>query len=218
MGQDNSLAKTIMTSLASFIGWMRLMSIVLLSGWATCASALAAGPREWVTVYEVTADGAHVRLERLRERSPAIEGALAMLSFLVTPFGCAGPRGDMDCPITRELGLGRQCSEAHIAFVRKWFPEKVPIIGGYHAQRYAGFGGLGPEASMCAQTPEGASVQNHLSLVRMRQTGRRLIVESHVSWYARERSGEIVYRTTFRLEDDAIAQLSNKVIHQTSAD
>jgi hypothetical protein len=190
----------------------------LLCGWILCSPAHAAGPRDWATVYENNADGPQVRLDRLPQRTPAIEGILAMLSFLQTPFGCSGPRGDMTCPITRELGLGRQCSPAHVATVQRWFPDRVPKLGGYHARHYTGLGGKGPEPWICAETPEGASVQDHLSSVRMRQTGRRLVVESRVAWYARERSGDFLYRTTFRLDGDAVTLLSHKVVRRTSGE
>lgn len=190
--------------------------LCLLCAWILCTAAHAAGPRDWVTVYENSADGPQVRLDRLPQRRPAIDGVLAMLSFLQTPFGCSGPRGDMTCPITRELGLGRQCSPAHVATVQRWFPDRVPKLSGYHARHYTGLGGKGPESWMCAETPEGASVQDHLSSVRIRQTGRRLVVESRVAWYARERSGDLFYRTTFRLDDDAVTLLSHKLVRRTS--
>lgn len=71
---------------------------------------------------------------------------------------------------------------------------------------------------MCAQTPESASVQSHLSFLRIRQTGRRLTADTKVSWYARERSGEIVYRTVFRLDGDLLVLRSSEVIRQTRDD
>jgi hypothetical protein len=39
-----------------------------------------------------------------------------------------------------------------------------------------------------------------------------------VVWYARERTGDIVYRSTLRLDDDAVGLLSNKVVRRTSSD
>ncbi len=195
-----------------------LPALGVFCGWILCAIAHAADSRDWVTVYRTGPDGPQVRLDPLPKRTPAIDGILAMLSFQQTPFGCSGPRGDMTCPITRELGLGRQCSPAHIASVQRWFPDRVPKLGGYHARHYTGLGGKGPEPWMCAETPEGASVQDHLSSVRMRQSGRRLVVESRVAWYARERSGDILYRTTFRLDDDAVTLLSHKVVRRASGE
>lgn len=71
---------------------------------------------------------------------------------------------------------------------------------------------------MCAQTPESASVQSHLSSLRIRQTGHRLTAHTKVSWYARERSGEIVYRTRLRVDGGVVVRVSNKVIHRSKPD
>lgn len=176
-------------------------------------SAHATAPGDWVTVYDAHSDdGTRVHLDRLPQRTPAIDGVLAMIAFQQTPIGCEGPRDALDCPITRELGLGLQCSDAHVAIVQTGFPERMPKLGGYHESRYSGFEGKGPDASMCAQTPESASVQSHLSSVRIRQAGRRLTVESRVVWHARERSGETVYRTRLRVDGDRVVPVSNTVI------
>jgi hypothetical protein len=129
-----------------------------------------------------------VDIDEAVPRSSAIEGMLAMLAFQVTPSGCAGPRGDMDCPITRELGLGRQCSEAHLAMVKRWFPDNMPQIGGYHAQHYTGYAGAGPEAWMCAQTLEGASVQDHLVAVDNRQDGELVTLDRYPNLLVRART------------------------------
>jgi hypothetical protein len=71
---------------------------------------------------------------------------------------------------------------------------------------------------MCAQTPESASVQSHHSSLRIRQTGHRLTVHTRVSWYARERSGEIVYCTRLRLDRGVVVRVCNKVIHRSRPD
>lgn len=197
-----------------------ILTAVLLSSIAVGTGPVhAAAPGAWITVYESRNDAApRVHLDRLPQRSPAIDGILAMVAFQQTPFGCEGPRDAMDCPITRDLGLGLQCSDAHVAFVRRWFPDRIPKLGGRHERHYSGFAGKGPDASMCAQTPTSASVQSHLSSLRIRQSSRKLSIESRVMWYARERSGEIVYRTRFRLDGDALVLRSSEVIRQTRHD
>jgi hypothetical protein len=151
-----------------------------------------------------------VDIDEAVPRSSAIEGILAMLAFQVTPSGCEGPRGDMDCPITRELGLGRQCSEAHLAMVERWFPDSMPQIGGDHAQHYTGYAGAGPEAWMCAQTPEGANVQDHLVAVDLWQDGDLVAIDTEVRWYAREESGLLKYRSEFRIEQQKAVLVSHR--------
>ncbi len=186
-----------------------------------CApSTHAAGHGNWVTVYDNdNADASPVvRLDAIPDRTPAIDGILAMVAFQQTPFGCVGPWETMECPLTRDLGLGLQCSDAHVALVRRWFPDAMPKLSGFGPQRYSGYKGTGPDALMCERTPESATFQSHLSSLRLRRHGNEVVTYMTVSWYAQERSGWIEYRTVYRVDQDRIVVLSNREVRRSRDD
>ncbi len=184
-----------------------------------CASSThAAGQGNWVTVYDNADASPVVRLDAIPGRTPAIDGILAMVAFQQTPFGCAGPWETMACPLTRDLGLGLQCSDAHVALVRRWFPDAMPKLSGYGEHQYSGYEGQGPDASMCERTPESATFQSHLSSLRLRRHGNEVVTQMTVSWYAQERSGSIEYRTVYRVDQDRIVVLSNREVRRSRND
>jgi len=192
--------------------------VVTLCILACASSAQAAGHGAWVVVYDNAHASPVVRLDAIPGRTPAIDGILAMVAFQQTPFGCDGPWETMDCPVTRDLGLGLQCSDAHVALVRRWFPDAMPKLSGYGPQRYSGYKGTGPDASMCERTPESATFQSHLALLRLRRHGDKVVTYMRVSWYARERSGSIEYRTVYRVDKDKVIVLSNREMRRSRDD
>jgi hypothetical protein len=61
-------------------------------------------------------------------------------------------RSNLDCKIITALGLGYQCSESHLGFLRKWFSTDKEILSEL-------------EGSNCPTTPYTATIQNTFSKI-----------------------------------------------------
>lgn len=86
-------------------------------------------------------------------------------------------RSNLKCKIIAALGLGYQCSEAHLGFLRQWFSTDNKVLAT-----------LTPEN--CPTTPDGASVQESFDEITLRTEKDYIIVSYQVSGYDM-RAGEI---------------------------
>jgi hypothetical protein len=157
-----------------------------------------------------------VRLEKLNP--PISEGLRALLAMyaLQDGGGCDGEsdphENGLHCVLTTALGVGPQCSAAQIRLVRDWFKGSIPRMSGAAPDIYADAQKPGSLEAICYEAPYTATFQQIWERIRVRQDGTQIFVDAMISWLAREKSGRIHYRTTYKVEDHSITTLSHEEV------
>lgn len=70
-------------------------------------------------------------------------------------------RGNLKCKILTALGLGYQCSNEHLGFLRFWFRSNKEIL---------------KELENCPTTPDGATVQDTFEEINIETSGNKILV------------------------------------------
>lgn len=101
------------------------------------------------------------RLDRLPHLTAGLKALLALYA-LENGAGCEGKDEDkrVRCKLTAELGLGSNCSEAHIQLVRSWFDSTPNLTSRWNARWNATTKSPGSLEHFCYGQPDTASWQN----------------------------------------------------------
>lgn len=176
---------------------------------ATNQHAFAAGPPGKVVFY-LGNTGPVVRLERI----PQSEGVRAILAMytLENGAGCAGKnaRGLVECALTKELGLGANCSEEHIGFVRGWFNRTSNLSSRWgkedeDAKRPGALEGL------CYSQPYTASWQNIWETIRVDINADVVTVDAIFSGGSQNGRTRTRYVTSYRIGPHEISELASDI-------
>ncbi len=71
-------------------------------------------------------------------------------------------RSNLDCKIITALGLGYQCSDEHLGFLKNWFSTDKKVLS---------------ELSNCPTIPYTATIQNTFDEIKVKTKGNSIIVE-----------------------------------------
>jgi hypothetical protein len=193
------------------------LAMAILAIAASVAASQRAAAADAVTVFLLDAHYEPVvRLEKLNP--PLSEGLRALLAMyaLQDGGGCdsnSDPSEDgLHCVLTTALGVGPQCSAAQLRLVRDWFKGSIPRMSGVAPDTYADVQKPGSLEAICYQAPYTATFQQIWERIRVRQDGTQIFVDAMVSWLAREKTGDIHYRTTYKVEDHSITTLSHEEV------
>lgn len=157
-----------------------------------------------------------VSLRPLEPLTPALRALLAFYALRANG-GC--PPGDwskdgktyeMSCPLTTALGLGFQCSEAHLGLVKTWFKEGIPplLLDRKEAARIAKEGDI---ARACNSTPYSATHQTIWSSIKvLRRKDGTVTITGEGDWTAgpEAESGSFRNVGTYRLLADRVEVVS----------
>lgn len=153
-----------------------------------------------------------VRLDRLPARTPVLDGILAMYA-LQNGAGCSGhDKLGLRCKLTESLGLGYQCSNAHIALVRRTFPSSLPPMSGYRAQLYQAPWQHGTLESICYALSDSTTGQTVWTMIRIGQTAKTITVDARGSWLTPDESRDFAYSTVFAVEGDTASVLTHRIV------
>lgn len=144
-------------------------------------------------------------------RASEPERAILAVYALQMGTGCTGGAEAIQCELTETLAVDGQCSDSHIALVKKWFRRGIPIMGRY-APRGVG-GRVQREPSLegiCYRTPDGATVQELVTLVRMKTRGNRVLIKVEGMWLARDAAGELKYLTEYLVKGKEIVVIRHR--------
>lgn len=77
-------------------------------------------------------------------------------------------RSNLDCKVISALGLGYQCSEEHLGFLRKWFSTDKRVLSEL-------------EKDNCPTTPYTSTIQNSFDEIIVKTKGNLIMLEYKVS-------------------------------------
>ena len=187
-----------------------LLATVALSG---CCHAFANGntPALVFSADPALEPKARVHLARVLAKHPDVQAILAMYA-LQLGAGCEGrdPRGALQCSLVQDLGLGAQCSAAHVEAVRSTFAHGLPPMGGLASFHYRAPLHTDQLKSMCYSSPDTATFQRIWTTLRVRAAGSRVVVSAEGAWAARDASGTFTYRTVFSTSSGVTRYLEHR--------
>jgi hypothetical protein len=156
-----------------------------------------------------------VRLEKIAPPGDALRAILAMYA-LQNGGGCESnndPTEDgLHCILTTKLGVGPQCSEAHLRLVRAWFKSSLPPMSVSTPDQYLNIQRPGSLEEICYSSPNIASFQRIWERIRVKQDGAEVFVDAVGSWMSRDQSGHFHFRTTYKIEDHSITAISHEEV------
>lgn len=153
-----------------------------------------------------------VRLDRLPQTSEAMKAILALYA-LENGAGCEGKneQGLVKCALTRELGLGANCSDDHIRFVRSWF-KVIPNLTSRWTQRWnADSQQVGSLEDLCYDQPDSASWHNIWEIIRVSSSNGNVTVDAIQNWGSQYGHGRIHYINTYVIERHTISEVSSVI-------
>jgi hypothetical protein len=153
-----------------------------------------------------------VRLDRLPGVSESIKALLALYA-LENGAGCEGKdeNNRVKCALTRELGLGVNCSEAHIRLVRSWFEITPNLTSRWHERWNAKAKEPGSLENLCYGQPDSASWYNVWNVIKLKSSGEIVEVEAILAWGSQYGHGRVRYRTSYRIGSHSISEISSQV-------
>jgi hypothetical protein len=151
-----------------------------------------------------------VRLDRIQNLSDGVKAVLAIYA-LENGAGCEGKneQGLVRCALTSALGLGGNCSEEHIRFVRSWF-SKAPNLttrwsaGNEDAQK------AGTLERLCYGQPDTASWQNIWEIIRVSEVPNGVVVDAIFFGGSQHGRTRTRYNNTYRIEGHSVTEIASK--------
>lgn len=152
-----------------------------------------------------------VRLDRLPNCSDGLKAILALYA-LENGAGCDVyiGQGLARCALTRALGLGANCSEEHIRFVRSWF-KFIPkltsrLIRGLNDDSQK----AGSLEDLCYARPDTASSQNIWEIIRVSMAEETVTVDAILCWGSQYGHGRIHYRNIYTIKQHTVTEVSSR--------
>lgn len=152
-----------------------------------------------------------VRLDRLPN---AFEGVKAILAAyaLENGAGCDYRIAQgLRCALTRELGLGANCSDAHIGFVRSWFKVMPKLTSRLVHGLDDDSQKPGSLENLCYGKSDMAGVQNLWEIIRVSVSKETVAVDAILHWGSRWGHGRVRYRNTYRIEQHTVTEVSSRI-------
>lgn len=106
-------------------------------------------------------------------------------------------RSNLKCMVQSALGLGYQCSDTHIGFLKKWFKNDATVLGQLNEN--------------CPVVPYGANSQNTFTHINLTVKGDQIIVDYGVNGINMNQgsSWEYTVKDTFKVDGNTI-KLENR--------
>jgi hypothetical protein len=152
------------------------------------------------------------RLDRLPELTPGLKALLALYA-LENGAGCEG-KDESDrvrCDMTEKLGLGSNCSDAHIQLVRTWFDSTPNLTSRWSARWNTKTRTPGTLENLCYGQPDTASWHNIWEIIKVKSTGDAVEVEAILSWGSQHGHGRVRYINSYRIGSQTIAETASQV-------
>ena len=159
---------------------MALSSMVPANVTSSPASAITSSDSRETTVFYLDKSYNPVtRLDRLKPLSEGMRAILAMYA-LQNAGGCGSFFGahELKCVLTESLGLGNQCSDAHIHLVSTWFKNGMPNLAGTGEGAFQKAIKDGDLDAICARWPDNSGLQFIWEIIRVRQDNNHVHVEA----------------------------------------
>jgi hypothetical protein len=174
-------------------------------------ASLPAFAAKWQTVFVVDANGNPSVASEVIRGLPTQGRAILALYAMELGAGCTQPNHDgLPCALTMALGIGPQCSPAHLQLVRTWFRgTRIPNMGGYADKLYADGGAEGALEKICDRTPYTATRQRVWDKIKIKLEGNTLSVDAFGGWLVADQSGKFRYKTTYTFTDTSVSILSH---------
>jgi hypothetical protein len=184
-----------------------------------CARTLSAGSLKKGEVEILTGTDSSTVEVNLGPLEPLSPGMRAILAFYAMRANGGCPPGEwtadgktyeMRCPLTTALGLGFQCSPAHLDLVKTWFKDAIPPLELDRAEAVR-IVKAGDFASACNATPYTATHQIIWSTIRVRPgKDGRVTIEGSGDWTSGPEgdSGAFHNVATYRILADRVVVVS----------
>lgn len=191
-----------------------LRPLVILIGCFLCVAQMQhAYAAERVVVFYLNEHHRPVtRLDRLPDLTPGLKAILALYT-LENGAGCEG-KDESDrvrCDMTEKLGLGSNCSEAHIQLVRSWF-ESTPNLTSRWSARWNGKAKApGALENLCYGQPHTGSWHNIWEIIKVKSTGEFVEVEAILNWGSQYGHGRVRYRNSYKIGSQTIVETASQV-------
>jgi hypothetical protein len=182
-------------------------SLILLT--FAAVTPMAARPEgQSFTVYEARGDvdNGVAYIERLPKSPQALRGLIAMYAYQA---GGACDHHDelgLRCTLTTALGLGPQCSKAHLDLVRATFPTGIPIMD------WSKMGPRGKPVAVCYEAPDTASVQLSWTAIQVTLDGNSIRIVATAARMDHPDCGfDVRFESVYRVRGKVAEQISNHV-------
>jgi hypothetical protein len=159
-----------------------------------------------------------IRLDRLPSSSASLKALLALYA-LQNGAGCEGKddSGRVNCALTRALGLGANCSDAHLKLVRSWFDVTPNLTSRWSERWNARTKEPGSIEDLCYRQPDTAGWQNIWEILRIKSTGDSAEVEAVLNWGSQFGHGRVRYRNSYKIGAHTIVETSSQVTELSSS-
>lgn len=159
-----------------------------------------------------------IRLDRLPNSSAGLKALLALYA-LENGAGCEGKddSGRVNCALTHALGLGANCSDAHLKLVRSWFDVTPNLTSRWSERWNARTKEPGSIENLCYRQPDTAGWQNIWEILRIKSTGDSAEVEAVLNWGSQFGHGRVRYRNSYKIGTNTIVETSSQVTELSSS-
>lgn len=153
-----------------------------------------------------------VRLDRLPKASEGVKAILALYA-LENGAGCEGKdeKGLVKCALTRELGLGSNCSDDHIRFVRSWFKVTPNLTSRFNNEQDKDSQKAGSLEGLCYGQPDSASWHNIWKTIKISTSKGTVTVEAIQIWGSQFGHGRVRYKNTYRIDSHTVTEVSSHI-------
>ena len=154
-------------------------------------------------------------LDRASPMSDGLRAILALYAF-EAGAGCTTYTRDheeLQCALTRDLGLGAQCSLAHLNLIASWFKNGMPAFGWLTDAQLRRAQQTNELSGRCYNQPDGATLQSTWEHVGVQVRGQRVTIDSTVI-SGRAADGPLTrrrYASVYEIRGREIAVVSSKV-------
>lgn len=153
-----------------------------------------------------------VRLDRIQPHSEGVKAILALYA-LENGAGCEGKneRELVNCALTKELGLGANCSADHIALVRTWFDITPNLTSRWNERWNKETRKAGSLEALCYSQPDTASWHNIWEIIRISTEGEVVTVEAVQAWGSQFGHGRVRYKHSYQVLQGRVKEVSAEV-------
>jgi len=121
-------------------------------------------------------------LDRASPMSDGLRAILALYAF-EAGAGCTTYTRDheeLQCALTRDLGLGAQCSLAHLNLIASWFKNGMPAFGWLTDAQLRRAQQTNELSGRCYNQPDGATLQSTWEHVGVDRMGCAWLIRKHI--------------------------------------
>lgn len=172
-----------------------------------------AAPSSAVFYYAADGSGPVLRLDRVPNMSEGMKAILALYA-LENGADCRGPseQGGLKCALTAELGLGANCSQEHLALVRKWFPVVPELTGRWSRKWNEDSSKEGSLERLCYTQTDSGSWQNIWQVIRVTARGNKISVTAIMQGGSQYGQSRIKYVNEYKITERHVKVTSSRKV------